>query len=49
MTSMILPAGTHDVDVDFVNAQSAVVESQSIPQVDIAEGGRRFVILRTVN
>ena len=49
MSSMILPAGTHNVEVDFMTAQSAVVESQLIPQVDVPEGGRRFVIVRTVN
>lgn len=49
MSSMILPAGTHNVEVDFMTAQSAVVESQLLPQVDVPEGGRRFVIVRTVN
>lgn len=48
MTSMFLPAGRHDVRVDFLTAQSSLVETRTIPQVEIPAGGRRFVILRTV-
>ncbi len=48
MSSMILPAGRHDVEVDFVTAQSAVVETRAIPGVEIPPGGRRFLVLRTV-
>ena len=48
MSSMILPAGTHDVQVDFKTAQSALVESRTVPSVTITPGGRQFVILRTV-
>ena len=48
MSSMVLPAGTHDVEIDFVTAQSSVVESRTIPQVEVAPGGRRFIVVRTV-
>ena len=49
MTSVILPAGTHDVDLDFLTAQSMLVESRSFSQVAVPDGGRRFLIVRTVN
>lgn len=48
MSSMILPAGSHDVHVDFLTAQSAVVETREISNLEIQPGGRHFVILRTV-
>jgi hypothetical protein len=48
MSSMILPAGTHDIEVDFLTAQSMLVESRSFPNLEIVPGGRRFVIMRTV-
>ncbi len=48
MSSMVLPAGRHDVEVDFLTAQAMLVESRTIPQVEVPAGGRRFLILRTV-
>jgi hypothetical protein len=48
MSSMILPAGAHDVQVDFLSASGGVIETRTIPQVEIAAGGRRFLLLRTV-
>ena len=48
MTSMVVPAGRHDLEVDFVTAQALLVESQSVPGIEVPAGGRRFVILRTV-
>ena len=48
MSSMILPAGAHDVQVDFMTAQSVVVESRTLTGVEVAPGERKFVILRTV-
>ena len=48
MTSMIVPAGRHDLEVDFLTAQAMLVESQSVPGIEVPAGGRRFVILRTV-
>ncbi|MBJ18385.1 MAG: hypothetical protein CL933_03070 [Deltaproteobacteria bacterium] len=48
MSSMILPAGTHDLEVDFWTAESVLVESREISNVEIEAGGRQFVILRTV-
>ncbi|MCR9092770.1 MAG: hypothetical protein NXI30_01005 [bacterium] len=48
MTSMIVPAGRHDLEVDFLTAQAGLVESQSVSGIEVPAGGRRFVILRTV-
>jgi hypothetical protein len=48
MSSMILPAGTHDIQVDFKTAQSTLVESRKVRDVRITPGGRQFVIFRTV-
>jgi hypothetical protein len=48
MSSMILPAGLHDLEVDFVTARSEVVETRSIANVEILPGRRRFLVLRTV-
>ena len=48
MTSMVVPAGRHHLEVDFLTAQSTLVESQSVPGIEVPAGGRRFVILRTV-
>ena len=48
MTSMIVPAGRHDLEVDFLTAQSMLIESRSVPGIEVSPGGRRFVILRTV-
>lgn len=48
MSQMILPAGRHDVEVDFLDAREEVVETRFLPEVEIAAGERRFVVLRTV-
>jgi hypothetical protein len=48
MSSMILPAGTHDIQVDFKTAQSILVESRKVRDVRITPGERQFVIFRTV-
>lgn len=48
MASLVLPEGSHDLSVDFLNAQQVVVESREIPAVEVARGQRRFVIVRTV-
>ena len=48
MSSMVLPAGAHDVQVDFMSGQSVVVESRTLTGVQVPPGGRQFVILRTV-
>lgn len=48
MASAIVPAGRHDVAVDFVTAQSTVVETRTLPGIEVAPGERRFVVLRTV-
>lgn len=49
MASMILPAGTHDVELDFLTNQSMVAKSKTIPGVRIEPGRREFLIVRTVN
>jgi len=48
MSSMVLPAGTHDVEIDFLTTRSTVVESRRIPQVEVVPGGRHFLVVRTV-
>lgn len=49
MSSMLVPAGTHDLEVDFLTADSMPVESRHLHEVEVRPGGRHFVILRTVN
>ena len=48
MSSIFLPEGTHDLTVDFLNAQQAVVESRLISGVQVSAGSRQFIIVRTV-
>ena len=48
MSSVVLPEGTHDLSVDFLNAQQIIVESRVIPGLQVAPGTRQFVIVRTV-
>lgn len=48
MSSVVLPAGTHEIEVDFLSARSAVVESRALPPIEIGAGERRFYVLRTV-
>jgi len=48
MSSLILPAGMHDLGIDFVNANQAVIESRSFPKVEVLAGRRQFIIVRTV-
>ena len=48
MSSIVLPEGTHDISIDFMNAKQIVVESRVIPAVEVAPGTRQFVIVRTV-
>jgi hypothetical protein len=47
MSSLVFPAGTHDLSIDFLNAQGVTVESQVIPAVQVRPGHRQFVIVRT--
>lgn len=48
MSSVVLPEGTHDLTVDFLNAQEVVVESRSISGIQVSAGSRQFIIVRTV-
>lgn len=48
MSAMVLPAGRHDLEVDFLAADSRVVESRSVPGIEIGPGERKFVVVRTV-
>ena len=48
MSSVVLPEGTHDLTVDFLNAQGRVVESCSITGIQVSPGSRQFIIVRTV-
>jgi hypothetical protein len=48
MSSVVLPEGTHDLTVDFLNAQEVVVESRSISGIQVPAGSRQFIIVRTV-
>ena len=48
MSSVVLPSGSHDLTIDFFNAQGAVVESRVVPGIQVSDGSRQFVIVRTV-
>ena len=48
MSSVVLPEGTHDFSVDFLNAQQIVIESRAISGIQVLAGRRQFIIVRTV-
>ena len=48
MSYVVLPEGSHDIEIDFMNVAQNVVESRVIPGVQVTPGSRRFVIVRTV-
>ena len=48
MSSVVLPAGSHDLAVDFVNAQGLPIESRMVADLQVTPGSRQFVIIRTV-
>jgi hypothetical protein len=48
MSSIVLPEGTHDLTIDFVNAEQVVVESHSFPEIQVSAGSRQFITVRTV-
>jgi hypothetical protein len=48
MSSIVLPEGTHDLTIDFLNAEEVVVESHSFPEVQVSAGSRQFITVRTV-
>jgi hypothetical protein len=48
MSSVVLPAGSHDLTIDFLNERGVVVESRIVPGIQVSDGSRQFVIVRTV-
>ena len=48
MSSIFLPEGVHDFTVDFLNAQQVVIESRSFSGIQVLDGRRQFIIVRTV-
>jgi hypothetical protein len=48
MSSIVLPEGTHDLTIDFLNAEQVVVESHSFPEIQVLAGSRQFITVRTV-
>jgi hypothetical protein len=48
MSSVVLPAGSHDITIDFLNDRGVVVESRVVSGVQVSDGSRQFVIVRTV-
>ena len=48
MSSLVLPAGVHDLNVDFVTANETVVESRVFSAVEVLAGRRQYIIVRTV-
>lgn len=48
MSSVFVPAGSHDLRIDFHDAGGRVVESRVVSSVEVMPGEREFVIVRTV-
>jgi hypothetical protein len=48
ISTIVVPEGTYDLNIDFLDARQTVIENRVIPAVDVAAGTRRFVIVRTV-
>lgn len=48
MSSILVPEGTHDVTVDFIDRRHRVIEERTIRDVRVEAGEREFVIVRTV-
>ena len=48
MASVALPAGTHELSIDFVDANRRVVDTRVLSGIDVDPGRRRYVIVRTV-
>jgi hypothetical protein len=48
MSSIFVPAGSHDLRIDFHDAGGRVVESRVVSSVEVMPGQREFVIVRTV-
>jgi len=48
MCSIVVPAGSHDLEMEFLDAQGTVVETRVVPEVEVGPGRREFVIVRTV-
>jgi hypothetical protein len=48
MSAVVLPAGSHDIELEFLDRGRNVVEKRVIPGVEVAAGRRRYLIVRTV-
>jgi hypothetical protein len=48
MSTLVLPAGSHDLTIDFLDARQRVVESRVVSGVEVVPGSREYVIVRTV-
>ena len=48
MSSIFVPAGSHDLRIDFHDAGGRIVESRVVSSVEVMPGQREFVIVRTV-
>jgi hypothetical protein len=48
MSTLVLPEGTHEIEVDFLNARRRIVEKQVLSDVEVVAGRRKFMIVRTV-
>lgn len=48
MSSIFVPAGSHDLRIDFRDAGGRIVESRVVSSVEVMPGQREFVIVRTV-
>jgi hypothetical protein len=44
----VLPAGRHEIEIDFLNASGVAIESRVLPDLHVVAGSRQFVIVRTV-
>jgi hypothetical protein len=48
MSRLVLPAGRHEIEIDFLNASGVAIESRVLPDLHVVAGSRQFVIVRTV-
>ena len=48
MSRVVLPAGRHDIEIDFLDARGVAVESRRLSNLEIVAGSRQFVVVRTV-
>jgi flagellar biosynthesis regulator FlbT len=48
ISGVVLLAGRRDIEIDFFNGPGAAMESPVLQNLQISDGGRQFVIVRTV-